>query len=372
MDNRRPTWAEIDLKAIKHNIGSIREAAAGARVMAVVKANAYGHGMLEVSRLCLEEGIDYLAVASLDEAMSLRDAGINVPILVLGYIPEEYASTIVANNIRVTIFNLSLARALSRAAVMLSKEAYLHIKIDTGMGRLGFLPDEKTLDIIGEIAALPGIKIEGIFTHFAEADIKDRSFTLEQLDIFKNFLMQLQERKIYIPIKHCSNSAALIEYPEAHFDMVRAGIVLYGLYPSSDVHREKLDIIPAMSFKSKISFIKTLPEGYTISYGRTYCCDKETKVATVPVGYADGYSRLLSNRARAVIRGTRVPLIGNVCMDQCMFDVTGIKDVKEGDEVILFGRPEQGVTADNIAELMGIINYEVICSITSRVPRIYI
>ncbi|MDD2586594.1 MAG: alanine racemase [Syntrophomonadaceae bacterium] len=372
MDNRRPTWAEIDLGVIRHNICSVREAAAGAKVMAVVKANGYGHGMLEVSRICLEEGIGYLAVASLDEAMILREAGINLPVLVLGYIPEEYADTVVENNIRTTIFNSHLAKALSRAAVKLSKEAYLHIKIDTGMGRLGFLPDEKALNMIGEIASLPGVKLEGIFTHFAVADIQDRSFTLEQFRIFKQFISRLEQRNLYIPIKHCSNSAAFVEYPETHLDMVRAGIILYGLYPSSEIDRNKLDIIPAMTFKSRISFIKNLPAGYTISYGRTYCCADQTKVATVPVGYADGYSRLLSNRARAVIKGQEVPLIGNVCMDQCMFDVSGVEGVKEGDDVILFGRPEHGVTVDNLAEIMGTINYEVLCSITSRVPRIYI
>lgn len=371
MDNKRPTWAEIDLKAIQHNIRGVKDAAAGAKVMAVVKANAYGHGMLEVARVCLQEGVDFLGVASLDEALDLRQAGIDSPILVLGYIPAQYAETVVEEGIRATVFSYDLARALSRAAVKLSATAHLHVKVDTGMGRLGFLPEKDYLETISRMADLPGIFIEGIFTHFAVADIVDKTFSYKQLALFSDVISYLERRGLSIPLKHCANSAALMEIPESIFNMVRAGIVIYGLYPSSEVDRKRLAIIPAMTLKSRVSFVKELGAGATISYGRTYRCSKKTKVATVPIGYADGYSRLLSNRARAVIKGQTVPLIGTVCMDQCMFDVTDVEGVAEGDEVVLFGRPEDGVTADDLAEIMGTINYEVVCSIGSRVPRIY-
>jgi len=339
--------------------------------MAVVKANAYSHGMLEVTRVCLQEGIEYLGVASLDEALLIREAGISIPILVLGYVPDEYAETMVKENITATVFSMGLARELSKAAVKLSRKACLHIKIDTGMGRLGFPPGDNSLDIVSEISTLPGINLEGIFTHFAVADIKDKTFTYEQMELFADFIANLEKRGIFIPLKHCSNSAAIMDVPESHFNMVRAGIVIYGLYPSGEVNKGKLNITPAMTLKSRISFIKNLDKGATISYGRTYCCNKKTRVATVPIGYADGYSRLLSNRARAVIKGHKVPLIGVVCMDQCMFDVSELEGVGVGDEVILFGRPEDGVTADDIARTIGTINYEIICSIGSRVPRIY-
>lgn len=372
MDNFRPTWAEIDLTVIQHNLACIRKIVAPAMIMAVVKADGYGHGMLEVSRTCLQEGVECLGVASLDEALFLREAAVEAPVLVLGYIPEEFAEVTVKHNIRASVFTWVFAEALSRAAVKLEQTANLHIKIDTGMGRLGFPAVPETLDIITEISELPGIKIEGIFTHFAESDSLNKDFSQEQLAAFYGIISALEQRGLSIPWKHCSNSAALMDMPESHFNMVRAGIVLYGLYPSQFVNQDKLPIIPAMTLKSRISFLKDLEPGHSVSYNRTYCCSRKTKVATVPIGYADGYSRLLSNRAQAVIHGQKVPLIGNVCMDQCMFDVSNVEGVKEGDELILFGRPEDGITADDLAEIIGTINYEVICSQSVRVPRIYI
>ncbi len=371
MDKTSPSWAEIDLTAIKYNLCNIRKAARGSRVMAVVKADAYGHGMLEVSRACMEEGIDYLGVASLNEALQLLDTAGDIPVLVLGYLPKMHAQLVVEKGIRATVYDYNLAQELSRAALEIGRSAYVHIKVDTGMGRLGFCPGEESLKLIRSIADLPGIKLEGIFTHFAVSDIEDKGFTLEQLDLFSSMIASLEEAGIIIPLKHCSNSAALMEMPETHFNMVRAGIVLYGLYPSKYVKREKLDIIPAMTLKSRVGMVKTLEAGHTVSYGRTYCCEKEILVATVPIGYAEGYSRLLSNRAHAVIKGQRVPLIGIVCMDQCMFDVSGLKRVSKEDEVVLFGKPEDGVTADELAEIIGTINYEIVCSVSSRVPRIY-
>lgn len=372
MDNKRPTWAEIDLKAIHYNLQKIREAAAPAGVMAIVKADAYGHGVLEITRACLQEGVEHLGVATLDEALAIRRAGIAVPILILGPVLEEHAHIAVDWNLRISVFNFSMAKALSDAAIKSSKSAYVHIKIDTGMGRLGFIPGAETLEQIVKIDGLPGIKLEGIFTHFADADAEDKNFAYRQLDLFNRLIGEIENRNVCIPLKHCSNSAALMDLKNARFNMVRAGIIMYGMYPSEFVDKNKLHIIPAMTLKSRISFLKKLAAGETVSYGRTYQCSKETLVATVPIGYADGYSRLLSNKSFAVVRGKRVPLIGTVCMDHCMFDVTEIEGVSEGDQVILFGKPEDHVTADELAQIEGTINYEIVCSVSSRVPRIYI
>lgn len=373
MDSMRPTWAEIDLGAITHNITTIRQLAGeDTRIMAVVKADAYGHGMLKVSEVCREQGVDYLGVATMDEAMALLQAGIHLPVLVLGYTPPECALKAIENEIRVTVFDLNFAAVLSRTATAAGRPAYIHLKVDTGMSRLGFPVNDDALEDILKIADLPGLHIEGIFTHFAESDNPDPAFTQRQLHYFKDIIAQLEKRGLHIPLQHCSNSAAIIKYPEARFTMVRAGIILYGLYPSPAMKNLNLGIKPAMTLKSQVSFIKDLHPGDTVSYGRTYTCQKETRVVTVPVGYADGYSRLLSNRARAVIKGHRVDLIGVVCMDQCIFDIGQLEGIHEGDEVILFGKPEQGVTADELAEIIGTINYEILCSISARVPRTYV
>lgn len=289
----------------------------------------------------------------------------------MGPLGAEYAQAAVDWNLRMTVFNSSLARTLSAAAIRSSKFANIHIKIDTGMGRLGFAPDEGAIEEIINISRLPGIKLEGIFTHFASADGVDKSSTLKQIRLFNRLIRELEIQGINIPLKHCSNSAALIDLPEARFNMVRAGIVLYGLYPSPYVSRD-LQLTPAMTLKSRISFLKQLEAGATVSYGSTWQSERDTMVATVPIGYADGYSRLLSNRAYGVVGGQRVPLIGAVCMDQCMFDVTDVAKVKEGDEIILFGKPQDLVTADELAEIEGTINYEIVCAVGSRVPRIYI
>lgn len=372
MDNRRPTWAEIDLSAIEHNIFTVQSyLKPPTRLMAVVKANAYGHGMLETANLCAARGVDFLGVATLDEAMPLAETGVNLPILVLGYVPREFASQVVEHGIRTVVYETAFARELSRAALALGKEALIHIKVDTGMGRLGFPINCRGVAQVLEASQLPGVKTEGIMTHFAEADGPDRTYTLEQIKRFRKFNLKLEKSGLYIPIKHCANSAAVVSFPEAHFDMVRAGIMLYGLSPSSYLKSMDLDIIPAMTLKSRVSFVKTLPAGESVSYGRTFSCSEDTRVATVPIGYADGYNRLLSNRAYAVIKGLKAPLIGNVCMDQCMFAIPQGADIRIGDEVILFGRPEQGITADDLADMIGTINYEIVTTITSRVPRTY-
>lgn len=373
MDNRRPTWAEIDLDAIRHNIRRIRRfLSPSTRVMAVVKANGYGHGVMEVCKICRSEGVEFLGVATLDEATPLREAGVDIPILVLGYVPGEHAAEVIENDIRTVVYDINYARSLSETASRLGKPAVIHIKIDTGMGRLGFSTDDASLELVCSIAAMPGILVEGMMTHFAVADDIDPSFTEVQLERFLAFAARLEDKGVHIPIKHCSNSAAIVRYPQSHLDMVRAGIMLYGLHPSEVMKEEDLDIIPAMSLKSRVSFVKTLQAGDSVSYGRTYICKEPTAVATVPIGYADGYCRLLSNRAYAIIAGTKVPLIGTVCMDQCMFMVPSEANVAEGDEVVLFGRPETGITADDLAKWIGTINYEIITTITSRVPRVYI
>jgi len=372
MDNSLITWAEIDLRAIRSNLAGIKRLISPeTHFMAVVKANAYGHGMVEVARVCLQEGATYLGVANPNEALSLREHGINAPILVLGYTPDALADLVIENQIETTVFNIDMALALSKAASSSNRVARLHLKIDTGMGRIGFKTDDSSLKLIREISLLPGIKVDGIFSHLATADHLDKSFALQQIEVFKSFISKLEESGVSIPLKHLGNSAAIMEMPEAHFDMVRAGIITYGLYPSSEVDKSKLELIPVMSLKSRISFVKTIPAGQSVSYGRTYISERETTVATVSIGYADGYSRLLSNRGWAMIKGQKAPLIGTVCMDQCMFDVSNIENVEAGDEVILFGKPADGITADDLAEIIGTINYEIVCAPSSRVVRTY-
>lgn len=338
--------------------------------MLVVKANAYGHGMIRVAQVCAEAGAAYLGVASLEEALELRAADSRTPILVLGYILPEYAELAVRNHIDVSVYHLEGARVYSQAADP-DHPARLHIKLDTGMGRIGFKNDAEAVTMIQEMDALPNVVLQGIFTHFAVADHEDKSFTRQQAGTFQAFIRQLESVGIHIPIKHMANSAAIMDLPEMQAGMVRAGIVTYGLYPSDQVQKEKLPLIPAMRLKTRISHLKKMPAGQSVSYGRTYITERETLVATVPIGYADGYSRLLSNRSWASLRGQRIPQIGTICMDQCMFDVSAVEGVQIGDEVILFGRSGDLVTADDLAELTGTINYEVVCSVSSRIPRIY-
>ncbi len=372
MDNSQASWAEIDLKAIQSNITAItRLLSPGTILMSVVKADAYGHGMIRVAQACIEAGAGYLGVATLEEALALRAEHIQVPILVFGYIPIDQAEVVVRNQIDATIYNIEAAQSYSRAASA-ANPARLHIKLDTGMSRIGFQADEISLQIVKSIAQLPNIKLQGIFTHFAVADELDKSFTKQQSEIFLNFIDRLEKAGINIPIKHMANSAAIMDIPETHLNMVRAGIITYGLYPSDQVQKENLPLEPVMRLKTRISHLKTLPAGRSISYGRRFVTEQETLVATVPIGYADGYSRLLSNQAWATVRGQKIYLLGTVCMDQCMFDVSGVDGVEVGDEVILFGRPEDGITVDDLAKLIGTINYEIVCSIGKRIPRIYL
>lgn len=372
MNHNRPVWAEVDLNAIKHNIKEIRRITSPeAKIMAVVKADGYGHGAYQVAQVVLDNGADRLAVAILNEALDLREKGIDVPILILGYTPEEQADLIVKKDITQTVFNFSLAKELSRAAVEQKKKAKIHIKIDTGMGRVGLLPEE-AVAVIKEILELPNLEVEGMFTHFAVADEKDKSYTNEQFAKFMQVVKELEQVGIRLPLYHVANSAAIIDLPQMHFNMVRPGIILYGLYPSDEVLKENISLKPALTLKAKIAHLKTVPAGTSVSYGRKYITSKERVIATLPLGYADGYTRLLFGKGDALVHGQRAPIVGRVCMDQCMIDVTHIPDVKLGDEAVLIGsQGEDCISMEEMGRKIGTINYEVACMIGKRVPRIY-
>jgi alanine racemase len=372
MNSLRPTWAEIDLNAIAHNIKQLRRLTkASTKFMAILKANAYGHGILEVAQVCVDQGVEFLGVALLDEALHLHESGIKTPVLILGYTPPSGLDAVVEYAFRQTVFDLASAELLSEAAVKRGKKAFVHIKVDTGMSRTGFFTNQEAVQTVARICGLPGLTVEGIFTHLATADSLDQTFAKLQLQRFSEFLQALKSSGIEIPIRHAANSAGIAYYPEAHYDLVRAGINLYGLKSSLERESDIL-LIPAMRLKSRVVMVKEVPESTMVSYGCTFVTSRPTRIATVPIGYGDGYIRAYSNRAWAMVRGKRVPLIGRVCMDYCMFDVTAVDDIQVGDEVILFGRPEDQVTADELAEIIGTINYEVVCLLNSRVPRVYV
>ena len=378
----RPIWAEIDLEAIAHNISEIRNAVGfGPQIMAVVKANAYGHGAVEVAQASLRAGASWLGVARVAEGIELREAGIAAPILVLGTSPPECASELLAWDLRQTVSGLDDARALARHARNQDKTLQVHLKVDTGMGRLGLLAGPELggdFDAAGEevaaIQQLSGIALEGIFTHFACADSRDKSSASRQWQRFTDFLETLDTRSLpRIPVRHAANSASIIDLPRTHLDLVRAGIMLYGLYPSAEVDHAGVRLKPAMTVKARISQVKDVPAGFCVSYGSTYTTPAPTRIATVPVGYADGYTRLLSSQAHMVVHGQRVPVVGRVCMDQTLLDVGGLPEVAAGDEVVLLGsQGEACVSADELAELTGTINYEIVSTLMARVPRIFL
>lgn len=371
---KRPVWAEVDLDALKNNVQEMRRITnSNAQLMAVVKANAYGHGLEQIARTALQNGASWLGVALLQEAIALREKGITAPILILGYTPAEDAAEVINHDVSQTIFTVEDAQTFAAAAHRLGKKAKVHIKIDTGMGRLGFCPQGDTLDKIRSLSQLPDLEIEGIFTHFATADEADKSFAEEQFMRFQQLLKQLAARHIYIKWRHCANSAAVIDLPYTHLDLVRPGIALYGYYPSPEVNHDLVKLIPVMSLKARVAFVKEVAEGCSISYGRKYFTKKKTLIATIPLGYGDGYSRLLSNQGEVLIRGKRAPVVGRVCMDQLMVDVGHIPDIQQGDEVVLLGKQEdEEITADELAGKLGTISYEVLCMISERVPRVYL
>ncbi|NLB18838.1 MAG: alanine racemase [Syntrophomonadaceae bacterium] len=372
MNSFRPTWAEIDLGAIAHNIRELRQLInPSTKFMAVLKANAYGHGILEVAGVCVHEKVDYLGVALLDEAMYLLENGIKLPVLILGFTEESDLGLVIKHGFRQTVFDFSTAEALSNLAVEEGRKAFVHIKVDTGMSRTGFMVGPEAVETVSDICKLPGLIVEGIFTHLATADNVDRNFTELQLQRFNDFLGILKEKGVKIPIRHVANSAGITYHPEAHFDLVRAGINIYGLRSSLE-YSDNLNLIPAMRLKSRVVMVKEVPDLSPVSYGCSYITSHPTRIATIPIGYGDGYTRAYSNRAWATINGQQMQLIGRVCMDHCMFDATEVENIKVGDEVILFGRPEDGITADHLAELIGTINYEVVCLLNSRVHRTYV
>ncbi|MGB9839831.1 alanine racemase [Thermovenabulum sp.] len=373
-ESLRPTRAEILLDNLKHNINEVlRVKNKNSKFCAVVKADAYGHGAFEVSRVALSMGAEYLAVAFLDEALALRREGVRAPILILGFTPEDQFDKIIENDITQTVFSVEMAEKLSFKAAQMGKTVKIHIKLDTGMGRIGFLADSPIISEIERVFELPGIEVEGIFTHFARADEKDKGFTFEQFYKFMDVVGRLENKGYRIPIKHAANSAAIIDLPETHLDMVRAGIMLYGCYPSDEVDKEKVKLKPVMSFKTKIAHLKELEKGKPVSYGGTFITQRRSRIATLPAGYADGYFRLLSSKGEVFVKDKRAKVVGRVCMDQCMVDVTGIEGLKVGDDVELFGDgTNNGVTADEVAKIIGTISYEVLCAVSKRVPRVYI
>lgn len=367
------TYVRVDLEAIRHNIKEAkRKIKPGTKIMAIVKADAYGHGAVPVAD-ALRDLVDAYGVAVIEEALELRKHGFGQMILILGYTPKSRYEELVLHDISQTVYTLSMAEELNETAKRLDKKARVHIKLDTGMGRLGFSPTEDSAEKVARISSLSHIAIEGMFSHFARADETSLEPAKEQLERYRYFLQLLEQRGITIPVKHIANSASIMRFPEAHLDMVRSGITTYGLYPSEEVEKEAMDLRPAMEWKSVISYLKEVEGGTPISYGGTYVAPDKRMIATVPIGYADGLKRDLSNKGRVLIRGKYAPIVGRICMDQFMVDVTEIKEAREGDTVTIFGRDgKNSISVEEISGLSHSFNYEYVCGITKRVPRQYV
>lgn len=366
------TWAEIDLDAIAYNAAALKARAGGhAELMVTVKANAYGHGAVPVARAALDGGATRLAVARTLEGVELRQAEISAPILIMGYTLPAEAARIVRWDLTPTVNTAQQAMALSAAAQEAGKTVPIHIKVDTGMGRFGLLPGE-VVDFVRTISRLPGLFLEGLYTHFAIADAADKTYTRRQFEKYMNVVNQLEAAGFFFPLRHVSNSAATLDLPEMALDMVRCGIALYGLRPSDEVE-PAVPLRPAMTLKSRVARVRTLPTGASISYGCTYTTTRPTPVALVPVGYGDGYHRILSNKGAVLIHGQRAPIVGRVCMDQFVVDVSEIPNVRQDDEVVIFGRQgEAEITAEEVARWAQTINYEVTTSILPRVTRVFL
>ncbi len=366
----RPVWAEINLDHLIHNIKTVRELTdKNSKVTAVIKADGYGHGASVIAKTLLENGADRLAVATITEALLLRKYYQDVEILVLGYTEESAIHLAIENNIIQTVYSFDKLKAFSDIAVKMDKVLRVHIKIDTGMSRIGMLPNEDTVHEIMKMRELPNIYIEGMYTHFARADEKDKTFANKQVEKFEYVKKALEEKNIIFDIYHVSNSAAIMDL-DFNYDMVRAGIMLYGLYPSEEVnHNIKLKEV--MSLHTKITRVQEINPGTGISYGHLYKADEKMKIASLPIGYADGFSRSLTGKAEAIVAGKKVPIVGKICMDQCMIDVTGL-DVEVDDEVVLFGEKDGlKISIDDIANQLGTINYEIVCMLDKRVIRVY-
>jgi alanine racemase len=364
----RPTWAEIDLDALTHNYREIRKIVGDqVKILGVVKADAYGHGSLECAKALISAGADKLAVAFIDEAIALRQNGIRAEIMLLGFSPEAVIPQLVKYDIIPAVYQLSFAQVLSDYCQKEGLVHPIHIKVDTGMGRIGFSYRE-AVEMVKAIDGLEGVFIQGLFSHFSTADAIDKAFTRLQFDRFSKLMAGIRQAGIEIPIYHIANSAAIFDLDGLHLDMVRPGIILYGLYPSDEVDRKKIDLKPVMSFKSRIVHLKTIEAGESLSYGNRYVASEERLIGTLPVGYADGYTRMLSGKAEVFINGQRAPIVGNICMDQCMVDLTDLSQVSLYDEVELFGK---NLSADEVAQKLGTINYEITCLVNKRVPRVY-
>jgi len=373
-------WAEIDLTAIAHNIRELRRITRpDAQLLIAVKANGYGHGAVEVARTALENGADQLGVARIEEGVALRQAGISAPILIMGRTAADQVHELLDHDLMPTVFALDNAQKMSAVATSLKRTLAFHIKVDSGMGRLGVACDalrlDRRRDAADEIKAmvrLPGLELRGVFTHFATADHLEKDFARLQFARFRELLGDLESAGVHLPLKHAANSGAIIDMPETHLDMVRAGISVYGLYPSAEVNQKHIALRPALQLKATIIHLKRVPAGTRISYGGTWQASAPTAIATIPVGYGDGYSRLLSNRGQMLVGGKRAPIVGRVCMDLTMLDVGDIKGVEAGDEVVLIGRQgEEFISADEVAAQLDTINYEVVTTLMARVPRVY-
>lgn len=380
MNMVKRTWAEISLNAIEHNYNVIRNKVADdTKVCCVIKADGYGHGAVELSQIYEKLGADFFAVSNIDEGIEIRKSGSKLPIVILGYTPVSEAGNLAEYDISQAVFSLEYAKELSEKCVEEDCICKMHIKVDSGMSRIGFMcqefpRDEYSIEEICEACCLPNLEVEGLFTHFcvSDEDAEGREFTNKQYENFIHVRDSLKKRGVDISVVHCSNSGAIEDYPETCCDMVRAGIILYGLAPSSKL-ADRLDLVPAMTLKTVVAFVKEVQKGATISYGRTFTADRKMKIATVPIGYADGFIRQNAKDGYMMVNGKKAKIVGRICMDQTMLDVTDIEDVKTGDEVVVFGTGENGEpTADSLAENTGTINYETVCLVGKRVPRIYI
>lgn len=378
----RPTYVEISLDALRANIQGFQNVLGPKmQLMAVVKANGYGHGAIQVAREATACGVSHLAVAFLDEAIELREAGIETPILVLGYTPPDGLALARKYQVTLAVFSDDVLDALEKLERLEESEDQVaplrvHIKLDTGMGRLGLHDTESARAFIRRALQLPNVQVEGLFTHYACADEADASYTNVQYAKFKQLVDEFAAEGVTFPLLHAGNSATAIQYPDLSYNMIRLGISMYGLYPSAEVNRQQIALQPVMSFKTGVVHVKTLPAGAGVSYGATYVTEQAERVATLPVGYADGFTRMLTGRAEVLVRGHKAPVIGRICMDQCIISVQHMQDVQSvqvGDEVVIFGtQGEQTITADDLAQRLGTINYEITCMVSHRVPRLYV
>ena len=364
--------ATVNLDAIYDNVVNLgKRLKEGTKIIAVVKTDGYGHGAIPIAKT-INELVYAYAVATVDEAVNLRRHGIIKPIYVIGYTHESQLKRLIAYDIRASVFTYDMGKAVSEMALAEGKVAKIHIKVDTGMSRIGFKPDDESAAIVKKISELPNLEIEGIFTHFAKADEKDKMATRNQYELFSNFINKLEKLGVQIPVKHCSNSAAMMELPEYNLDACRAGIAMYGLYPSEEVDKSLVDLKPALGLKSHIAYIKTIEKGTEVSYGGTFVADREMKIATIPLGYGDGYRRRLSNKGYVLSNGKKASIHGRICMDQFMVDVTDINASKD-DEVVLLGKSgNEEISAERLAEMAGLtFNYEIVCDIGKRIPRVF-